>query len=58
MSGKLNEDRPLLKSEIAEILRAEATLAAELLAIEERQYRVVHEKEIAENIDATITEQI
>ena len=35
LSGKLSEDRPLIKEEIAAILKAEAELAAKLMAIEE-----------------------
>jgi hypothetical protein len=58
LSTKLDSKTPLIKEEIAGILKAEAELAAELLALEEKQYRVLHEKKIAENIQATITEQI
>lgn len=58
LSGKLSEDRPLIKEEIAAILKAEAELAAKLMAIEEQQYRELHEKKIADNIEATIAEQI
>lgn len=39
LSGNLSDDRPLIKGEIAAILKAEAKLAAELLAMEETKYR-------------------
>ena len=58
MSGKLSEDRPLIKQEIAEILKAEAELAAKLLAIEEEQYRKKQEEIVANNIEETVTEKI